>query len=185
MAKTKPGDGTETKAKPRTAQRKAVEAHVTSYFEAIGRRDLRGLGEHWRDDGISEVVPIGVLRGRGDVEDFFRELFAAVPDLETTVVRVVAGDRLAALEWRMSGTFSGEPFQGIDPTGKAVGMRGLDLMEVEDGQILGNTAYYDGADFARQVGLLPPQDSGTERALKSAFNTVTKVRKAVAERTGA
>ena len=162
---------------------KAVEAHVTGYFAALGSRDVRALGEHWSEDGVNEIVPIGVLRGRGEVEDFFRGLFAAMPDLETTVVRVVPGDRLAAVEWRMSGTFTGEPFQGIDPTGKAVEMRGLDLFEVEDDLIVGNTAYYDGAEFARQVGLMPPQDSGAERALKSAFNAVTKVRKAVAERT--
>jgi steroid delta-isomerase-like uncharacterized protein len=162
---------------------KAVEARVTGYFDALGSRDVRALGEHWSEDGVDEIVPIGVMRGRAEVEDFFRGLFAAMPDVETTVVRVVPGDRLAAVEWRVSGTFTGEPFQGIDPTGKAVEMRGLDLFEVEDDLIVGNTAYYDGADFARQVGLMPPQDSGAERALKSAFNAVTKVRKAVAERT--
>ena len=143
------------------------------------------MGEHWSEDGVDDIVPVGVLRGRREIEDFFRGLFAAVPDLETTVVRVVADDRQAAVEWRMSGTFTGEPFQGIDPTGKAVELRGLDLLEVEDGKIVGNTAYYDGAEFARQVGLMPAQDSGAEKALKGAFNTVTKVRKAVAGRRSA
>jgi hypothetical protein len=38
--------------------------------------------------------------------------------------------------------------------------------------------------FARQVGMMPPLDSGAERAVKGAFNAVTKLRKAVAERTG-
>lgn len=188
MAKAKTGNGTEAKAKakpkPRTTKRKAVEARVSGYFEALGSRDVRALGEHWREDAVNEIVPIGVLRGRDEIQEFFRGLFAAMPDVETTVVRVVPGDRLAAVEWRMSGTFTGEPFQGIDPTGNPVELRGLDLFEVEDDLIVGNTAYYDGADFARQVGLMPPRDSGAERALKSAFNTVAKVRKAVAERTG-
>ena len=184
MAKAKSGDGTEAKRKPRAPKRKVVEARVTTYFEAIGRRDVRALGECWSEDGISEIVPVGVLRGRAEIEDFFRGLFAAVPDVETTIVRVVAAEKQAGLEWRMSGTFTGEPFLGIDPTGKAVELRGFDLLEVENDVIVGNTAYYDGAEFARQVGFLPPQDSGAERALKSAFNTVTKLRKAVAERTG-
>jgi predicted ester cyclase len=174
MAKTKTDSDTTAKS---------VEEHVTSLFEAIGRRDVEALGEHWREDGVDEIVPIGVLRGRSEIKDFFRGLFAAVPDLETSVVRVVPGDRLAAVEWRMTGTFTGEPFQGIDPTGKAVELRGLDLVEVEENEVVGITAYYDGAEFARQVGLMPPQDSSAERALKAAFNAVTKVRKAVAERT--
>ena len=43
-----------------------------------------------------------------------------------------------------------------------------------------NTAYYDGMEFAREVGLLPPQDSGAERAMKGAVNAVTKARRAFA-----
>ena len=93
----------------------------------------------------------------------FRELFAAVPDLEMTVTRVVAGEREAAVEWRMTGNFTGGPFQGVDATGKRIELRGLDLLEVEDGEIVSNTAYYDGMAFARQIGLMPPQDSRAER----------------------
>jgi steroid delta-isomerase-like uncharacterized protein len=183
MAKPKTGDGAETKAKPRrNAKRKVVEAHVTSYFEALDRRDVRAIGEHWAEDGVEELVPIGVLRGREEITSFFRDVFAAMPDASTSLIRIVPGDRLAAAEWRMQGNFTGEPFQGIDPTGKPVEIRGLDLLEVENERIVSNTAYYDGAAFARQVGLLPGQDSGAERAMKSAFNTVTRVRKAIAER---
>ena len=44
-----------------------------------------------------------------------------------------------------------------------------------------NTAYYDGMEFAREIGLLPAQDSGAERAMKGAVNAVTKARRALAE----
>jgi hypothetical protein len=84
----------------------------------------------------------------------------------------------------MRGHFTGAPFLGIDPTGKLIELRGLDLLEIEDGETVSNTAYYDGAAFARQVGMLPPEGSGADRTMKSAFNAVTKVRKALADRTG-
>ena len=74
-------------------------------------------------------------------------------------------------------------FQGIDPTGRRLEIRGLDLLEIEDGEIVSNTAYYDGMAFARQVGMMPPQDSGAERAIKSTFNAVTRARRAIADRT--
>ena len=76
-----------------------------------------------------------------------------------TTVSVVAAEQSAAVEWRMEGTFDGQPFQGIDPTGRRLEIRGLDLLEIEDGEIVSNTAYYDGMAFARQVGMMPPQDS--------------------------
>jgi hypothetical protein len=67
--------------------------------------------------------------------------------------------------------------------GNIEALKGITL-EVEDGEIVSNTAYYDGMDFARQVGLMPPQDSGAERAMKGAVNAVTRVRKALNERRG-
>lgn len=192
MAQTKTTDDTtaqEAEAAPkprrRITRRKAVEAHARSYFDAIANRDTRAMTSHWRADGVDDLVPHGVLRGHGEIAAFFGELFAAVPDLETTVTRVVAGEREAAVEWRMTGHFSGGPFQGIDPTGRRIEMRGLDLLEIEDGAIVGNTAYYDDLSFARQIGLMPPENSGAERAMKSAFNAATRVRRAVSERRAA
>ncbi|HEV3375924.1 MAG TPA: ester cyclase [Thermoleophilaceae bacterium] len=173
-----------TEAKPqrrRITRRKAVETHVRSYFDAIASRDPDAMAAHWREDGVADIVPLRPLRGTGELVAFFRELFAAVPDLETTVTRVVAGETQAAIEWRMTGHFTGAPFQGLDPTDRRVDMRGLDLFEVEDGKITGSTGYYDGMSFARQVGLMPPEDSSAENAMKSAFNAATKVRRAVAD----
>ena len=36
----------------------------------------------------------------------------------------------------------------------------------------------------RQLGMLPPQDSGPERAIKSAFNAVNKAKRVVNEKRG-
>jgi hypothetical protein len=70
----------------------------------------------------------------------------------------------------------------VDPTGRRVEIRGLDLLEIEDGQIVGNTAYYDGMSFARQIGLMPTQGSASERAMKGALNAATKLRRTVTAR---
>jgi steroid delta-isomerase-like uncharacterized protein len=188
MAETETTDGTEaeetaTEAKPRRriTRRKAVEAHARSYFEAVANRDTDAMVAHWSEDGVDDLVALRPLRGHGEIAAFFRELFTAVPDLETTVTRVVAGETQAAVEWRMTGHFTGAPFQGVDPTDRRVDMRGLDLFEVEEGKIKSNTTYYDGMSFARQIGLMPPEDSSAENAMKSAFNAATKVRRAVAD----
>ena len=138
----------------------------------------------WSEDGVEDLVPLRVMRGPGEVRDFFAGLFAAMPDAETTVHNVVASDRQAAVEWRMVGTFTGTAFEGVDATGGRLELRGLDLLEIADDRILKNTAYFDNAAFMRQLGLLPPQDSGPEKAIKTAFNTVNKVKRTVAEKRG-
>jgi steroid delta-isomerase-like uncharacterized protein len=185
MAETRTKDQPKTTAKPRrSAKSREVEAHARSYFEAVGARDPEAMASHWSPEGVEELVPLTVLRGPDQIASFFRELFTAMPDLETTVQRIVTDDSHAVVEWRQAGTFTGGPFQGIEPNGRRIEMRGMDMFEVEDKQILRNTAYYDGAAVPRQLGMLPAQDSGAERAMKSAFNAATKVRKAVNERMG-
>jgi steroid delta-isomerase-like uncharacterized protein len=164
---------TERAPRRRITKRKVVEDRASSYFQALAARDVPLMAAHWS-------VPYGILRGKPEIQSFFRSLFAALPDLETTVERVAATAHVAAVEWRMAGHFTGAPFMDLEPTGRRVDIRGVDLLEIEDGQIVSNAAYYDGASFARQVGMLPSEGSGADRALKGAFNAVTRLRKRVA-----
>jgi steroid delta-isomerase-like uncharacterized protein len=183
------GAGTATKArapaKPRAQPRtksKRNEKAAREMFDALAARDLERLASYWDDETIEDIVPVGIYRGREEIRGFFRELLTAFPDFEITVDRVVADAGTAAVGWRATGTFTGGPFLDIEPNGKRVEMRGCDLMEIEEGKLRRNTVFYDGAGFARDLGLLPPRESGAERAMFSAFNTVTKVRAAVRER---
>jgi steroid delta-isomerase-like uncharacterized protein len=193
MAQTKTAEGAKDQAtaevksegKPprkRITRRQAVEQKVRDYFEAMDRRDAPAMAAHWREDGVEDIVPVGLLRGRDELRDHFASLFAALPDARTTVTRLVAGEQSCAVEWRLEGTFDGAAFMGIEPTGTHIEIRGLDLFELEDGELVSNTAYFDGAGYARQIGMLPADGSGADRAMKSAFNAVTKLRRAVGER---
>jgi len=192
MAQTKQADRATDKAaaagsdaKPqrkRITRRQAVEEKVRAYYEAMDKRDVNAMVALWAEDGVEDVVPIGVIRGREELRTFLSELFAAMPDARTTITRVIAGEQDCAVEWRLEGTFDGAPFMGLEPTGSRVELREVSVMEVKDGEIVGITAYFDGASYARQIRLLPPDGSGADRAMKGAFNAVTKVRRAVAER---
>ena len=165
---------------PRSERAEAVEAAARSYFEAIAARDPAAAASHWHDEGINDLVPLGVFRGSEAVRGLFREMFASMPDMTMVVDRVTADHQGAAVQWRLAGTFNGASFQGIEPTGRRVELRGTDCLEIdEQGKVRRNTGYYDGAAFARAIGMLPPQDSGVERAMRTGFNAVTKLRAAV------
>lgn len=164
----------------------SAEDVARSYFEAVAARDPDAMASHWHADGVDDLVPIGILRGPGEVRDFFAGLFAAIPDFEFVVERITAGESTAAVQWRASGTFDGGPFQGIEATGRRVELRGCDCVEVEDppsggqaAKLVRNTAYYDGMAFARSIGMMPPLDSPAEKAMKTAFNSFTKLRGAL------
>lgn len=159
----------------------SADAVARSYFDAIAARDADAAAALWSTEGIDDAVGIGVFRGAEEIREFLAGLFAAMPDLETTVVRVTASDDVAVVEWRMAGTFTGAPFQGVEPTGGHVELRCADAVEVLHGRIVRNTAYSDGATFARAVGMLPRKDSGAEKAFLAAFNGATKLRAMIRE----
>jgi hypothetical protein len=73
------------------------------------------------------------------------------------------------------GTFSGGRFQGFEPTGARVRIRGCDFFELEDGWIRCNTIFYDGASFARAIGMLPRKGSPADRALLLFFNAKVRL----------
>ena len=168
----------ETQTQPRSAEEVA-----TSAFERFSAHDVEGCIAHWHPEGIQDWVALRIVRGHDEIRALFDEVFTAVPDLEMTVEHVIADERRCAIMWRSRGTHTGGPLNGIEPTGRTAELRGVDVMEVEDGLIVRNTVYYDGAAYARAFGMLPPQDSAAERTMISAFNAVTKVRKAISERT--
>ena len=166
------------------AKRKVVQDAARSYFDAVAARDAAAMAAHWHREGVHDSVPLGVFRGPEAVRRLYQETFTAMPDIQITVERITADDRVAAVQWRARGTFSGGPFQGIEPTGRRVELRGIDCLEVEEGKILRNTSVYDGAAVARGMGLLPAEDSGADRAMRAGLNTVTKLRRVVAGRIG-
>jgi steroid delta-isomerase-like uncharacterized protein len=161
---------------PEAEQLQTPESVARAIFEGLAVKDMGVIDRFVHPEAVDDFVAIGEFHGRESIRQFFAELFTAFPEFEMDVERIVASDTAAVVQWRASGTFTGGPFLGIEPTGRRVEIRGVDVMEIEGGQVRHNTIYYDGNAFARQVGLMPKRDSGMDRAIVSAFNSVTKLR---------
>jgi steroid delta-isomerase-like uncharacterized protein len=149
---------------------------AAAIFEALQRRDLDAVGELQHDEVEDDFIAIGVYRGRQAVRGFFEELFAAMPDGAPMPERILEDGEYATVQWRIEGTFSGSPFQGVRATGRHVEVRGVDVMHIVDGRLLDNVIYWDNLSFARQIGLLPGAGSAGDRALTTAFNLQTDLR---------
>lgn len=173
MASTEPGTGTVRASK---LMREA--------FDAIAAKDLDRLATIWDDRSSDDFIALGTLvTGQVALRAFFRELFEAFPNLQMTVEEIHDVDeRTAVGQWRLEGDFTGGPFQGIEPTGRHVVLRGVDVMRFEGAMLRHNDVYYDGLSFARQIGLLPAADSRADHAMLGALNALSRVRAAVRER---
>jgi steroid delta-isomerase-like uncharacterized protein len=146
------------------------------YFDAVASRDPDAMAACWAEGGIDHLAPLNRdLRAPEDVRSFFSQTFTAMPDMHFEVLDLVAARNQAAVRWRATGTFCGGSFEGIEPTGSRIELEGVDLLTIESGKIQRNDAYYDSAQFARAVGLLPPANSKMEERMAGAFNARTRL----------
>jgi steroid delta-isomerase-like uncharacterized protein len=146
-----------------------------AYLDALNDHDLDRAAAHWHPDVVEDYVVIGEFHGPVANRAFLEELLAAAPDFRLGIDRIVGDDSHAVVQWRATGTFTGDPFQGIHATGRPIDLRGVDVMHVVDGHLKHNTVYYDGLTFARQVGLLPAVRTLGDKAILGAFNAKTDV----------
>jgi predicted ester cyclase len=143
-------------------------------FEQLNRHDVSALREFWHDATV-ERFPDRTCRGRDEIVRYFEDTFAAVPDMHMEVIAIAEqGDDVFA-HWRLTGTHLGT-LQGIEPTGKPVALDGIDHFVMRDGNVVSNFVVFDQMQYGRQIGMLPPQDSPADKAMKVAFNAVTRLR---------
>jgi predicted ester cyclase len=149
-----------------------------SYFEAVGRQDLDAMEAHYEPGGGGPIHGLVELRVGDNYRQWFGNLFRAFPDWKFEILDIVAEGERAAVEWHATGTFSGDArFEGMEPNGAAVDVKGCDIVTVRDGRMVDNQAYTSGTEIARQLGALPPQGSAAERAMTAALNLKTRAGK--------
>ena len=154
----------------------SAESVARRYFEAIGARELDAAVALWADGGRDNIRgQMDVIAPEG-VRAFLGEILAATPDLNFEIISMTTQDERCAVQYRISGTFAGPgTLSGVQPTGSRFVVEGIDLLSVRDGLIQGNEAFPDSIAIPRQLGMLPPQGSGAEQRLTSAFNAKTRL----------
>ena len=165
---------------------RTLSERTRAIFSAIfDDRDLSDPYRYWTDESVDHFLAAGrSVKGAQALAQWFRDLFAAVPDWKLEIENTVDdGDRQVVVQWRATGTFTGAPFLEVEPNGRRLDIRGCDVIRVdENDKVVTNTVYYDAAEYARQIGMLPPRDSAADRAMLAAFNGATKLRKRLSSR---
>jgi glyoxylase-like metal-dependent hydrolase (beta-lactamase superfamily II)/predicted ester cyclase len=157
-----------------TSERSAAEV-ARDYFGSIRAGDTTPQERAYAEDATITILGVLENASKRELIAYFSELYGAFPDFRFEVLDIVAeGDRAAA-HWRVTGTFAGPgTFNGLQPIGARIDVRGVDLITVRGGQIVRNDAYTDNATIAQQLGLMPPNGSKGEQRMKALANQRTK-----------
>ncbi len=157
-----------------------TEAVVRSYFGAVAARDVEGMIDHWDPNGVGRFVGDRDVPVPDGYRHEFGQIFGAFPDFDFQITDLYVRGEQATVRWRMRGTFTGAPWDGIEPTGARIDIEGVDLTTVREGKVVANDAFTNFLAFARQIGLLPPAGSATEQRLNSVFNARTRLGRRIA-----
>jgi predicted ester cyclase len=143
-------------------------------FEMLNEHRVAPLKEQFWTEQSVERFPDRTCRGAEEIGAYFEEAFAAMPDFHMDLIAVAEdGDNVLA-RWRLTGTHDG-PLLGIAPTHKRVEIDGMDHFVIRDRRLVSNFIVFDQMQYARQLGMMPPDGSPGDRALKSLFNARTKL----------
>ena len=149
-------------------------------FETINQRDTSVLRQVWTADTVVRF-PDQTRTGADEIAAYFDEAFAAMPDWKMEVVSIAADGDDTFVHWHLTGTHTG-PLLGIEPTGKPLAIDGMDHFVIRDGKVVSNFVIFDQMQYARQIGMMPPDGSSADKAVKSAFNLKTKLAQRLRER---
>lgn len=142
----------------------------TRAFDALNEHDLHHLRSLMADDVIEHIVPLGVHDGPEAVLAYYEEVFAAAPDLRVDVTHAAADGEAVLVAWELTATFTGAPFQGLQPNASRVRLEGASTHVVREGRVASAQVIFDGASCARQIGMLPARGSAADRVIIAAVN---------------
>ena len=164
-----------------TASGEETSRVVRAYFEELEQGSADAPLRHYAPDATAEILGRLERASREGVAAMFREIHGAFPDYRFEILDIVAQDDRAAVLWRITGTFAGPgELDGFEPTGGSLDVKGIDLVRVRDGRIAHIEAYTDNMTIARQLGLLPSQDSSADQRMTAALNARTRMARRIA-----
>jgi steroid delta-isomerase-like uncharacterized protein len=134
-----------------------LQRFIDRYNAAWNAHDVDTIVEMHTDDSVFENHTTGDVNvGREAIGDAIRGIFTVFPDLEFETRRQYIRDNLVVQEWTARGTHLGKMTRSgieVEPTGRSVEYRGLDVIPIEDGRVARKDVYSDGVTLLRQLGL--------------------------------
>ena len=134
-----------------------LQDFIDRYNAAWNAHDVDAIVAMHTDDSVFENHTTGDVNvGREAIAHAIRGIFTVFPDLEFETRRAYVRDDLVVQEWTARGTHLGKMNRAgldVEPTGRSVEYRGLDVIPIEEGLVARKDVYSDGVTLLRQLGL--------------------------------
>ena len=134
-----------------------LQEFIDRYNDAWNAHDVDAIVAMHTDDSVFENHVTGDVNvGRERIGTAIRGIFSVFPDLSFEGRRQYIRDDLVVQEWTARGTHEGTMTRGVvqvEPTGKQVEYKGMDVIPIENGLVARKDVYSDSVTLLRQLGL--------------------------------
>jgi steroid delta-isomerase-like uncharacterized protein len=135
----------------------ALQEFIDRYNEAWNAHDVEAIVAMHTEDSVFENHTTGDINvGREAIGNAITGIFRVFPDLTFEARRQYIRDDLVVQEWTARGTHQGKMTRSgieVEPTGRRVEYRGMDVIPIRDGLVARKDVYSDGVTLLRQLGL--------------------------------
>ena len=134
-----------------------LQEFIDRYNAAWNEHDVETIVSLHTEDSVFENHVTGDVNvGREQIGAAISGIFAVFPDLSFETRRAYVRDDLVVQEWTARGTHQGTMTRGgieIEPTGRQVEYKGMDVIPIRDGLVARKDVYSDSVTLLRQLGL--------------------------------
>jgi steroid delta-isomerase-like uncharacterized protein len=134
-----------------------LQEFIDRYNEAWNTHDVEAIVAMHTEDSVFENHVTGDVNvGREQIGKAITGIFAVFPDLSFEGRRQYIREDLVVQEWTARGTQEGAMTRGgveVEPTGKQVEYKGMDVIPIENGLVARKDVYSDSVTLMRQLGL--------------------------------
>ena len=134
-----------------------LQVFIDRYNEAWNRHDVDAIVSMHTEDSVFENHTTGDVNvGREAIASAISGIFTVFPDLSFESRRQYIREDLVVQEWTAAGTHLGKMTRAgiaVEPTGRSVEYRGMDLIPISGGLVARKDVYSDSITLLRQLGL--------------------------------
>jgi steroid delta-isomerase-like uncharacterized protein len=135
----------------------ALQEFIDRYNAAWNDHDVEAIVSMHTEDSVFENHTTGDVNiGKDAIAAAITGIFGVFPDLSFEARSQYVREDLVVQEWTARGTHEGPMNRSgmtIEPTGRTVEYRGMDIIPIRNGLVARKDVYSDGVTLMRQLGL--------------------------------